>query len=122
MTLPNPLNVSTPTVGTTTHALAKAQDGVYQLISGVDFIMQAKLYPANPVAKSSQGRVYMAKDYSRLDLFPASPSGKMSGNFSFSFTPGTDITNADVITFIQQFGSVLAQSAVATALVEGSLE
>lgn len=122
MALPNPIAMSIPTTGTAISSLTKVSAGTYQLLSGTDFVMQAKLYVADPSKKSSTCRLYVMKDYSKLDAYPTSPSGKMSGNFSCSFTQGTDVTEADIVSFIQQVGSLLAQSLIASALVQGSTE
>ena len=122
MALPNPVVTSIPTAGTAISSLTKVGTGTYQLISGSDFVMQARLYVADPSKKSAQCRLYVMKDFSKLDMYPASPSGKMSGNFSCSFVQGTDVTEADVISFIQQVGSLLAQQLIASALVQGSTE
>lgn len=122
MAMPNPITTSVPTAGTTLLSITKVSSGVYQLISGTDFVAVVKLFPADRMKKNGQLRIYFAKDYSLYDLAPASPSGRMSGNFSCSFTPGTDVTESDVISFVQQFGSILASAAIATGMVQGSLE
>lgn len=119
MAIGTTVTTSMPVVGTTVRTLTKVSDGVYSVVeSGVPVVL--KLKPASLGALRSGIQLSMAKNCGMLETYPASASGKVSGNVNLNFSLGSVVTTTYARNFLKELGSLLCQDGILDALIAGS--
>ena len=119
--------MSVPTVGTTLHTLNKASDGEFYR-----YETPVATYPSVPMllsfrrasSSATQKNIGLTFKYApnvlNDDLHPS--LGRVSVTVNISSTPGTVVTDAVIESLSKEALSVLCQSAIFSALYEGSLQ
>lgn len=120
--------MSVPTVGSTVHTVTKVKSGVYVLnltpVAGQPQVpLVVSFFPVNVGAKNRTIRVNVKYDVSQIESAGTNAFlGKFSASVTVSFRIGTVITEALALQLVQEVGSICAQSAIVSALKDGSVD
>jgi hypothetical protein len=126
MAIGSSVTLSVPTVGSTDYTLTKCADGSYHYFvtdaNGNSVPIELVLRPSSVGSskRAFSGTLKFAPN--AYDGSLGSPQGKISLAFTGNATLGDNVDESEVIAFVQYLASVLTQTAIMTALVEGSYE
>ena len=127
MALGSSLTTSVPTVGTTVHTLNKASDGKYHDLtitnSNGDVIPVSLTLKASPITGSFRTFHLVLKHRPAMfDGVLGASQGQVTVAATVTAKIGEDISTSDILAFAQYMGSLLTQSAIVSALRDGSYE
>ncbi len=130
MAIGTSIATSVPTVGTTIHTVTKVIPGKFSLnltpVAGQPTVpLLIDVFPAQIGAKNRTFRVNMKYDVSAIESAGSTSLaflGKFSASLTVNFRIGTVVTDALMLQLVQELGSICAQSAVVSALRDGSVD
>lgn len=119
MAIANPILTTALTLGATVTSLAKLRDGQYSNGSSTNPITLT-IKAASPVGARKRVSITFRRNAGPLESFPTTAAGHVSASFQLEASLGATITEAAVIAFISELGSLLGTSTLTTALMQGS--
>ncbi len=126
MAIGSTITISVPTVGTTAYTLNKAEDGRYLDVSSITNsngdVIPITLELRKSTINGSRRNINMVLRHrpAAFDSVLGVSQGQITCSLQVSANLGDDISQTDIVTYVQYLGSVLAQSAVVTPLLESS--
>lgn len=119
MAIANPVLTTALTLGATVSSLAKLADGWYSNGSSTNPVT-LHVKAASPTSARRRVQMTLRRNPSVLETFPTNTAGMISASFQLEAKLGATITEAVVLAFISELGSLLGTSALQTALLQGS--